>query len=60
MDLISYLTQKGDAEAAKLFGVSKRTIQSWRLKERRPRPEQAQVIVKKSPVTFEGIYGKSA
>ena len=54
------LGEVGDAAAAKRFGVAKRTAQSWRLGERTPRPEQAAVIVKKSPVTFEGIYRRQA
>lgn len=56
MDLIAYIKEVGDLAAAKRFGVTKRTAQSWRLRERTPRPEQAAVIVKKSPVTYEGIY----
>lgn len=57
MKLSEYISQQGDEKCAKLFGVPVRTIRSWRLKERRPRPAQAAVIVKKSPVTHEGIYG---
>lgn len=57
MDFVEYLTKIGDAQAARLFGVEKRTAKSWRLLERRPRAEQAQMIVKKSPVTYASIYG---
>lgn len=57
MKLIDYIKETGDAKCAKLFGVKVRTVRSWRLGERFPRPAQAQVIVKKSPVTHEGIYG---
>jgi hypothetical protein len=58
MDLKTYIEEVGDEQAARLFRVKKRTAQSWRLGARTPRPAQAKVIVKKSPVTFAGIYGK--
>lgn len=56
MELKAFIEQVGDAKAARLFGVSARTAQSWRLGERIPRKELADVIVRKSPVTYEGIY----
>lgn len=42
-----------------MVGVPLRTVQSWRRRERMPRPEQAREIVKLAGgrVTFEGIYG---
>ena len=58
--LPEYIETIGDEAASILFGVEKRTAQSWRLRTRLPRPEQADVIVKKSPVTWEGIYGPKA
>lgn len=58
MDLIEYLEKMGDEKAANLFGVKKRTVMSWRLRERTPRPKQAQIITERSPVTMEGIYGQ--
>ena len=57
MKLSEYIKDQGDEKCAKQFGVPVRTVRSWRLKNRRPRPEQAAIIVKKSPVTYEGIYG---
>jgi len=57
MDLKTYIEKIGDEQAAKLFQVKRRTAQSWRLGARKPRSEQAAIIVKKSPVTYEGIYG---
>lgn len=60
MNLVEFLTTIGDAEAARLFGVKVRTVQSWRLRDRIPRPQQAAIIVSKSPVTYEGIYGSSS
>lgn len=57
LSLPEYIQQVGDEAASILFGVKRRTVESWRRKERHPRPEQARLIVKKSPVTMEGIYG---
>lgn len=56
VNLPEYIAQMGDAKAAKLFGVSERTVMSWRLRDRIPRPTQAKNIVSKSPVTMDGIY----
>ena len=58
MDLKTYLKHVGDNEAARLFGVKPRTILSWRLGERRPRPTHAARIVKvtQGEVSYEGIY----
>ena len=57
MRLPEYIEKVGAAKFAKLIGVKKRTAESWKRMERRPRPEQAQRIVEKTPVTMEGIYG---
>jgi hypothetical protein len=56
MRLPDYIKQLGDDKAAALWGVKRRTIESWRLGKRKPRPWQAAVIVQTSPVTYEGIY----
>ena len=56
MRLREYIKQLGDAKAAALWGVKRRTVESWRLGHRTPRPEQAERIVQTSPVTYEGIY----
>lgn len=60
MTLVDFIEKEGDAKAARLFRVKPRTTKSWRLGDRHPRPKQAQIIVRKSPVTMEGIYGKAA
>jgi len=52
-----YLERLGDQKAAKLFSVSERTAQSWRLGDRVPRPEQAKAIIAVTPLTYESIYG---
>jgi hypothetical protein len=58
MKLPDYIKQVGPARFAKQFKVAKRTAESWARMERRPRPEKAQEIVEKTPVTMEGIYGQ--
>lgn len=57
MRLPDYIKQVGAGRFAKQFRVKKRTAESWLRMERRPRPEKAQEIVEKTPVTMEGIYG---
>ncbi len=56
-DFIEYLKALGDEKAARLYAVKPRTIKSWRLRDRTPRPEQARMIVDRSPVTYDSIYG---
>jgi len=62
MDLSSYIEQLGDEEAAKRFGVKKRTVASWRRRERKPRPKQVPKIIKaaKGELSYEGIYSPTA
>jgi len=57
MRLPDYIDQIGIKRFAKQFKVKPRTVSSWKRMERRPRPEKAQEIVEKTPVTMEGIYG---
>lgn len=57
MRLPDYIEQVGAERFAKQFKVKRRTVESWKRMERRPRPEKAQEIVEKTPVTMEGIYG---
>lgn len=57
MRLPDYIKQVGTRRFAKQFKVKERTVASWQRMERRPRPEKAQEIVEKTPVTMEGIYG---
>jgi hypothetical protein len=56
VNLPEYIAQMGDEKAARVFGVSRRTVMSWRLRNRLPRPAQAKRIVETSPVTIAGIY----
>ena len=60
--LPDFITEIGDAEAARLFRAPMRTIQSWRRRERTPRPSQATMIIEASGgrVTYEGIYAQPA
>lgn len=58
MRLDEYIKQIGAAKFARMFKVAPRTAQSWQRLERRPRPEKAQEIVEKTPVTMDGIYGQ--
>jgi DNA-binding transcriptional regulator YdaS (Cro superfamily) len=62
MRLNKYIEAIGDAAAAELFGVKERTAASWRRGERRPRPEQAAVIVEASrgKVSYAEIYAPDA
>lgn len=57
--LPDFIAETGDDACVELFGVPLRTIQSWRRRERLPRPEQAREIVRLTSgrVTFDGIYG---
>jgi hypothetical protein len=56
MNLKEFIEQMGDEKAAKLFEVKPRTVMSWRLGDRVPRPKQARIITERSPVTLDGIY----
>ncbi len=59
MPLPDLIAEVGDAEFAQLLGAPIRTVQSWRRRERLPRPEQAREIVRLfgGRITFDGIYG---
>lgn len=52
-----YLESVGDEKAAEILQAKRRTVQSWRLGDRRPRPEEARQIIARLPVTFDDIYG---
>ncbi len=56
LTLPDYIADIGDEKAAKLFKVKPRTAMSWRLRTRFPTKDQADVIVRKCPVTYEGIF----
>ena len=53
----AYLRTLGDEEAASVLGVKPRTVKSWRLGDRIPRPAQARAIVARAPVSMSDIYG---
>lgn len=57
MTLSDYIKQIGRAAFCKKFNVKDRTAYSWELVDRYPNKAKAQEIVRKSPVTFDGIYG---
>lgn len=52
-----YLASLGDQKASEMLGVPRRTIKSWRLGDRAPRPTQAREITDRIPVTLNDIYG---
>ena len=58
MRLSDYITQHGDSECSKRFGVKERTVASWRRGERTPRPAQARKIISGSggDVSMSDIY----
>lgn len=58
MRLPDYIRQVGLKDFCKRIGVKKRTAIAWKYMDRRPRPEWAQKIVERTPVTMEGIYGQ--
>lgn len=58
MNLPDYIKQVGDSEFAKRFDIKERTAMAYRLRERIPRSNLAQRIVKETPVTWAGIYGE--
>ncbi|ODT97285.1 MAG: hypothetical protein ABS82_01135 [Rhodanobacter sp. SCN 67-45] len=62
MTLPEFITELGDAEFAHRTSTPIRTVQSWRRRERVPRPSQAQEIIRLfgDRLDFEGIYGSVA
>lgn len=57
MRLADYIKQVGAKRFARQFGLKERTVMSWQYGDRTPRTEIARKIVKRTPVTMEGIYG---
>ncbi len=58
------MTKLGDKKSAKLFSITVRSAQSWRLGDREPRVRQARrvlTLTKKHPIGkvygFDEIYG---
>ncbi len=58
MDLPDFIKSMGDAEAARLFGVTERAVMSWRLGDRQPRPATASQIIaaSKGRLNWQDIY----
>ena len=58
MKFQEYLADLGDARVATLYGVSKRTAESWRLGTRVPKPEKTRQIVDHAHglLTWDDIY----
>lgn len=57
--LPEFIADVGAEEAARLFNVKQRTAESWKRRERYPRPAKAPEIIEASGgiVDYEGIYG---
>lgn len=45
---IAWLIRTGEAEAARILGVSQRQVRSWRYRERQPRMEALPELVRRS------------
>lgn len=58
LTLPQFIEKVGDQAAADLFGVERRTVESWRRRERFPRVEMSRYIVKvtNGEVSYVGIY----
>ena|SRR6185312_13038514 len=56
------IAELGDEAAAALFRTKLRTVQSWRRRERYPRPGKAKELVDLSDgrLSFAGIFGPEA
>ncbi len=53
-----YLVELGDKAAAESLGVPERTVKSWRLGDRIPRPRKASEIAAATSMTLADIYGQ--
>lgn len=58
--LAEFISELGDAEFSRRLKTPIRTVQSWRRRERLPRPAQAQEIIELAAgrLDFESIYGQ--
>lgn len=58
MELAVFIQKQTDEVAAKIFGVKKRTVSSWRRLERAPAPSQSLSIIEKTDgqIDWKGIY----
>lgn len=59
MTLPEFIIEQGDAEFAQLVDARLRTVQSWRRRERMPRPVQARKIIQIAAgrLDLDSIYG---
>jgi hypothetical protein len=57
MNLVLYIQEVGDNQAAKEFGVKPRTTASWRRRERYPKRPKALEIARIKNWSIEQIYG---
>lgn len=57
--LSEFIAEIGDVEFSRRFKTPVRTVQSWRRRERRPRPAQAQELIRlaNGRLDFTAIYG---
>ena len=60
MNLQDYIRKIGPAEFAAKVGVSEAAARAWKYGHRVPSASFARRIVEHTPVTYEGIYAKSA
>jgi hypothetical protein len=58
LTLPKFIEQMTDRKFAEMFGISQRAACAYRLGKRIPRPALAAKIVKRTPVTWAGIYGQ--
>jgi len=58
--LPEHISTVGDGSFAAMMGIARRTACKWRLRESHPSYKQAWVIVRKTGVDYEGIYGEHA
>jgi transcriptional regulator with XRE-family HTH domain len=59
MTFPEYIRAIGVSEFARKFGITERAATSYLRGARRPRPELAERIVKKTPVDWPGVYASS-
>lgn len=57
MNLKEHIREVGLKKFAKKFNVTERTVQYWLDTDRVPQKRIAVEIVKKTPVTYAGLYG---
>jgi len=60
MTLSDYIKAIGDDAAAQVLGISRRAAKSYRLRDRSPRPQTANQMVRRSKgkLTMESIYAR--